>query len=301
MDTEVLRWFQQVADGMTVTEVSELARASQSGVSRSLARLEDEVGEQLLRRSGRTLRMTEAGVAFKRHVDAMIHQLDDGLAAVQQVIDPESGMVTLAFESWLGPGWVPSLVSAFRLQHPSVRFEMLTEPAETMDTLRHRGDIDLELTTSRPAPSTFGWHAVARAPLHLALSANHPLASQPRVALADLAECGFVAFRRGSSMRLVTDNMCAEVGLIPRIDFECDDLSTVLGFISAGLGIAITPLPHDYRDGPREADAVLRFLTITDASAALEIGIAWALQRRLLPAAQAFLEHIRSPQNKYDS
>ena len=301
MDTEVLRWFQQVADGMTVTEVSELARASQSGVSRSLARLENEVGEQLLRRSGRTLRMTEAGVAFKRHVDAMIHQLDDGLAAVQQVIDPESGMVTLAFEPWLGPGWVPALVSGFRLQHPSVRFQMLTEQAETMDTLRHRGDIDLELTTSRPSPSTFGWHAVARAPLHLALSANHPLASQPMVALADLGGFGFVAFRGGSSMRGVTDNMCAEVGLIPRIDFECDDLSTVLGFIAAGLGVAITPLPYGYGEGHQEANAVMRFLPITDASAALEIGIAWALQPRLLPAAQAFLAYVRSPQNKYDS
>ena len=293
MDTEVLRWFQQVADGVTVTEVSELARVSQSGVSRSLTRLEDEVGEQLLRRSGRTLRMTEAGVAFKRHVDAMIHQLDDGLAAVQQVIDPESGMVTLAFEPWLGPGWVPSLVSGFRLHHPLVRFQMMTEQAETMDTLRHRGDIDLDLTTSRPAPSTFGWHAIARAPLHLALSANHPLASQSAVALADLAEVGFVAYRGGSSMRAVTDNMCAEVGLIPRIDFECDDLSTVLGFIAAGLGVAITPLPHGHREGAWDADAAVRFLPITDASAALDIGVAWALQRRLLPAAQAFLAYVQ--------
>ena len=171
---------------------------------------------------------------------------------------------------------------------------MMTEQAETMDALRHRGDIDLELTTSRPAPSTFGWHTIARAPLHLALSVDHPLASQSAVALAELAEVGFVAFRGGSSMRGVTDNMCAEVGLIPRIDFECDDLSTVLGFIAAGLGVAITPLPHGYREGPREVDAAMRFLTITDASASLEIGLAWALQRRLLPAAQAFLAYVRA-------
>lgn len=295
MDTEVLRWFQQVSDGATVTEVSDLAMVSQSGVSRALARLEDEVGEQLLRRSGRTLRMTEAGVAFKRHVDVMIHQLDDGLAAVQQVIDPESGLVTLAFEPWLGPGWVPALVSGFRVEHPSVRFQMLTEHADMMATLRHRGDIDLELTTSRPSPSTFGWHSLARAPLHLAVSVNHPIASQPAVVLADLEESGFVAFREESSMRGVTDKMCAEVGVTPRIDFECDDLSTVLGFIAAGLGVAITPLPHGHREGFREADSVLRFLPISDASAALEIGVAWSLQHRLLPAAQAFLEHLRRP------
>ena len=61
MDTDALRWFQQVADGTTVTEVSELERVTQSGVSRALTRLEAEVGTPLLRKSGRTLRMTHAG------------------------------------------------------------------------------------------------------------------------------------------------------------------------------------------------------------------------------------------------
>src|ERR1019366_432184 len=61
MDTDALRWLQQVADGTTVTEVSELEAVTQSGVSRALARLEEQIGTPLLRRSGRTLRMTHAG------------------------------------------------------------------------------------------------------------------------------------------------------------------------------------------------------------------------------------------------
>jgi LysR family transcriptional regulator, transcription activator of glutamate synthase operon len=56
-----------------VTEKSDLDRVTQSGVSRALARLEAEVGTALLRRSGRTLRMTRAGAAFKGHVDALLH------------------------------------------------------------------------------------------------------------------------------------------------------------------------------------------------------------------------------------
>ena len=61
VDTDALRWFQQVADGTTVTEVSELEAVTQSGVSRALARLEAQVGTPLLRRHGRTLRLTQAG------------------------------------------------------------------------------------------------------------------------------------------------------------------------------------------------------------------------------------------------
>ena len=72
---DALRWFQQVADGVTVTEVSQIEGVSQPGVSRALARLDAELGTPLLHRSGRTLRMTYAGSAFKRHVDALLHHL----------------------------------------------------------------------------------------------------------------------------------------------------------------------------------------------------------------------------------
>ena len=118
MDTDALRWFQQVADGTTVTEVSEVEPVTQSGVSRALARLEAEVGTPLLRKSGRTLRMTLAGTVFKRHVDAMLHHLDDGIAAVNQLLDPDSGTVALAFQHSLGSWLVPDLVSSFRARHP---------------------------------------------------------------------------------------------------------------------------------------------------------------------------------------
>jgi LysR family transcriptional activator of glutamate synthase operon len=72
MDTDVLRWFTMVAEGATVTEVSELEMVTQSGVSRALARLEAQVGVPLLERSGRTLRLSRIGEVFKPHLDRML-------------------------------------------------------------------------------------------------------------------------------------------------------------------------------------------------------------------------------------
>src|SRR5258708_23938256 len=120
MDTDALRWLQQVADGTTLTEVSELEAVTQSGVSRALARLEAEVGTPLLRRSGRTLRMTHAGAVFKRHIDAALHQLDDGIAAVSQLIEPDTGSVALSFPHSLVTCVVPSLARRVRRGHPAV-------------------------------------------------------------------------------------------------------------------------------------------------------------------------------------
>ena len=84
------------------------------------------LGAPLLRRSGRVLRLTHAGAVFKPHLDAMLHNLDDGIAAVSQLIDPDTGVVALAFQQSLGTWLVPDLVRSFRTAHPRVRF-LLTQ------------------------------------------------------------------------------------------------------------------------------------------------------------------------------
>src|SRR4029078_3103071 len=126
------RWHQHVAGGTTVTEVSELESVTQSGVSRALARLEALSGTPLLRRAGRPLRMTHAGAVFKPHLDALLHNLDDGIAAVSQLIDPDTGVVALAFQQSLGTWLVPDLVRSFRTAHPRVRF-LLTQSRDEPD------------------------------------------------------------------------------------------------------------------------------------------------------------------------
>src|SRR5579863_9245100 len=147
MDTDALRWFQQVADGTTVTEVSELVGVTQSGVSRALARLEAQIGTPLLRRSGRTLRMTHAGAVFKPHLDAMLHQLDDGIAAVSQLIDPDTGTVALAFQQSLGTWLVPDLVRSFRAAHPGVGYRLTQVRDELTAPALDGGNADLEIGT----------------------------------------------------------------------------------------------------------------------------------------------------------
>lgn len=290
MDTQSLRWFQLVADGVTVTEVSAMERTSQPGVSRALARLEAEVGTPLLRRTGRTLRMTHAGVAFKHHVDAMMHSLDDGLAAVQQLIDPESGTVTLTFEPSLGGWLVPGLVAGFRARHPRVRLDLRPKRDELATAVRARGDVDLELSTLRPTGRGVGWRRLGREPLRLAVAGDHPLASRTEVSLGDVAGLAFVATPPTSQLRRASDELCARAGFEPDVAFECDDLPTLAGYVAAGLGVAVVPALA--AAAPARAGERLRRLPITDAGAVREIGMAWSTERTLLPAAELLRAHV---------
>jgi LysR family transcriptional regulator, transcription activator of glutamate synthase operon len=84
----------------------------------ALGRLEAETGTPLLRWSGRTPQMTHAGTVFKRHVDALPPQLDDGTAAASQLVEPETGTVGRAFQHFAGTWLVPDLIRTCRAAHP---------------------------------------------------------------------------------------------------------------------------------------------------------------------------------------
>ena len=290
MDTQTLRWFQLVADGMTLTDVSATEHTTQPGISRALARLEAEVGTALLRRSGRTLRMTHAGVAFKRHVDALMHELDDGLAAVQQLVDPETGTVTLSFQPSLGSWLVPDLIAGFRADHPDVRFDLRPKRDELVSTVGARGEVDLELSTSRPADPALGWRRLARQPLLLAVPSGHPLSGLAGASLADVADDPFITIRPSSLLRRQSDDLWARAGAPPRVAVECDDTVTMSGFVAAGLGVAIVPASPGAV--PESTAARLRHLAIADAEAVRDIGVTWSRERRLLPAAELFRGYV---------
>src|ERR1019366_8172553 len=99
VDTDAVRWFQQVGDGMTVTEVSELERVTQSGVSRAPARLEFEAGTPLLRRSGANAADDPRRFGFQNAMwMRCCFSWTTRSRGVNQLIEPETATVSLAFE-----------------------------------------------------------------------------------------------------------------------------------------------------------------------------------------------------------
>jgi len=273
-----------------VTEVSELAAVTQPGVSRALARLEAEVGTPLLRRSGRILRTTHAGVVFKRHVDALLHQLDDGIAAIGELVDPGTGTVTLAFQQSLGTWLIPDFVRSFRAAHPGVRFALTQVRDELHAPALDAGQADLEIGTLRRRDQDLHTRPLALEPLRLALPRDHRLAGRPEVHLADVADEPFVALRPTFALRKLCDDLCEQAGFRPAVVFEGDDLSAVRGFVAAGLGAAILPAPR--AGAPEAADGPVLYSEIPDPGAVREIWLTWSAERRLLPAAELFRQHV---------
>jgi LysR family transcriptional regulator, transcription activator of glutamate synthase operon len=322
MDTDVLRWFTMVAEGATVTEVSELEMVTQSGVSRALSRLEAQVGVPLLERSGRTLRLSRIGEVFKPHVDRMLEELVAGLDAVAQSVSPETGTVAVAFPQSLGSWLVPDLLGSFRAAHPGVGFRLTHVTDELHGLPLDGGKADLEINTRRfrtgpeavrPGDLAVRTERIGVEPLRLALPAAHRLAARqddgtwrgsgaghgdgglgdsgkPGIRLAEVAGEPFIALRPTSALRQLGDELCAAAGFRPKVVFEGDDISNVRGLVAAGLGVAIVPAPR--AGSPVAGPGPVLYPPILDDGAEREIYLTWPADKILLPAAELFRRHV---------
>lgn len=287
MQIQELRWFVAAVRDPNLTRLSGTLHISQPALSRSLRRLEQNVGGQLFDRVGRSLEPNEQGRALAARVARALEELDAGVRDVRQGADPERGEVRLAFLHTLGTWLVPELIGHYRAEHPRVRFRLRQNSAGVNLSGLLSGEHDLLLTSPRPADPLVGWTQLRREPLRLAVPPGHRLASRRRVRLREVAEEPFITVTEETGLRVLTDRLCERAGFSPRIAFEGQDVETLRGLVSAGLGVALLPA----RPG---APATPPLLAVADAGAERPIGLAWHRTRYLSPAAAAFGDYVRA-------
>ena len=184
------------------------------------------------------------------------------------------------------PLWVKG---RFRAAHPHVTFQLTQVHDEVHSAALDGGLADLEIGTRRARSAALRTRLIAIEPLRLAVQRDHPRAGQ-RLHLAEVSGEPFVSLRPTSALRKLGDDLCQQAGFRPAVVFEGDDLSTVRGFVAAGLGVAIVPAP---RAGTLEAAAgPLAYCEILDAGAVRDLTLTWSAERRLLPAAELFRRHV---------
>src|SRR5437763_1841220 len=141
---------------------------------------------------------------------------------------------------------MPLAVAEFRSQHPGVALTLAEgEPEEIAPRLR-AGDFDLALLFEFPGveePPTMRLRTMQllEDAMHVALPADHPLATKQALALADLGKEDWVQTSAQSPCARHVVRSCLAAGFEPRVTFESDDYETVQGLVAAGVGVALIP------------------------------------------------------------
>ncbi|MBP8534750.1 LysR family transcriptional regulator [Streptomyces sp. MK37H] len=226
---------------------------TQPAVSQQMKALEGAAGTPLLIRSGREMRLTEAGRALVRHAGGILAGLTAAEEEVAAIAGLRSGRVRLVSFPSGSSTLVPMALAEMRAAHPGTRVSLVeAEPPGSVEMLRS-GDCEIALAFRYPQVSAEAeaasggggeWDDLVLRPLLSdrlvgVVPEGHKLAGAGAVGIAELADEPWIAGCPRCRGHLV--EVCESEGFTPRIDFATDDYPTVVGLVGAGLGVAVLP------------------------------------------------------------
>ncbi len=289
LDVRRLRVLCEVARLGSFSAAAESLGYTQPAVSRQIAVLEAETGATLVQRLPQGAVLTDAGRLLVGRATAILSQLDDAEADLQALLGLRGGRLRLASFASAASTIVPLAVLRFRERHPRIELRItMADPDDSFSRVRS-GELDLALSHD-PAWLQDGFPGLDLVPLfddpmYVALPLDHPLAQAEPLSLSRFGvEAAWMVGTSSScpDARLLR-RACLDAGFEPRIAMQNDDYGAILGFVAAGVGVALVPdmVTHVVR-----RDVVIRELE--PALPARPISVAAAAGYRS-PAASAMI------------
>ena len=246
LDLKRLRVLGEVARQGSFSAAADALSYTQSAVSQAIARLEAEVGATLVVRDRRGVKPTAAGATLVEHAEAIFAQIEAAEADLAAVLGVRGGRLPVASFPSAGSTLMPLAVATFRRGHPDVALTLAEgEPEEIGPRLR-AGEFDLALLFEFPGVRERPGAGLRNVtlledPMHVALPAQHPLASKRALRLPDLRAEDWVQTSASSPCARHVVRLCLAAGFEPNVTFESDDYETVQGLVAAGVGVALVP------------------------------------------------------------
>ncbi len=263
LNLERLRVLHAVAAYGSVRGAAEALHVTTSAISQQVSKLEQEVGQRLLERQGRGVRLTDAAELLVRHAGQILSLVEGAEADLEAQRDAVVGRLSLAAFATAARGLGPYALRRLAERHPRLRVELSElEPDEAMP-MAARGDLDVVVAQdwfNAPLAVPGG---LVKSPLcddvaDVVLAAGHRLAGRASVGLAELAGEPWVAWARGSICHEWLLHTLRSLGQEPQIAHVAGEHQTQLAFAAAGLGVCVSPrlgrgaLPEGVRAVPVE-------------------------------------------------
>jgi LysR family transcriptional regulator, cys regulon transcriptional activator len=229
-----------VRQNFNLTEVANALYTSQSGVSKHIKDLEDELGVELFVRKGkRFLGLTDPGKELLTIVERMLLDAGNIKRLAEQFSQRDEGQLTIATTHTQARYALPQVVTAFKKAFPKVHLVLHQASPEELVRLLQSGDADIGIATEAVAEVPelvsfpyYGWYHSVIAPPH------HPL-HQQTLSLETLAEYPIVTYHQGFTGRAQIDRAFARAGLVPDIVMSALDADVIKTYVELELAVGI--------------------------------------------------------------
>lgn len=289
MKLHAFHYFVAVAEELHFGKAAARLQITQPALSRQIHRLETELGIQLLRRTKRTVELTEAGVAFLSEIRKALQQVDTAVQVAQRIARGEVGSLRIAFTPSSMHTVLPAILKHFRDRYPDVELAM-TEIC-TLDQINGLRTETIDLGFLHPPidDALLNLYPLQGERLLVALPHTHALAQQPQIPLKSLATESFILHPRYEGPVLYDQflALCQHAGFEPRIVYEEVKHQTRIGLVAAGMGITFVP------ESLQKAGLMgVSYAPLMGESLELQLAVAWR-QHEMSPVIERFLQVVK--------
>lgn len=281
-----LQAFRKVAELGSFSKAATALHVSQPAFSRRIEKLEEALGVRLLERTTRRVSLTSVGRDFDRKVQQLLNDLDQTLLGIRGVADTRMGEVTIACVPSTVYYFLPLVISRYHERYPKIRIKVLDAGANDVLTAVSNGEADFGLNFVGSQEADIDFTPLLEERFVAACRRDHPLAKKRRVTWTELAAFDYISVSKVSGNRFLLDQALSGVAGRPQAIYETQHVTTMLGLVEAGLGVAAVPsMAMPGADHPLLASVPLLEPTVTR-----RIGLIRRKSRSLSPAAQQLYE-----------
>lgn len=289
MELLQLKYFLTVARCEHVTEAAGKLHVTQSSLSKTIQRLEDDLGVPLFDRIGRKLRLNDFGRTFLQRTEKALFELEQGKREIADLSNKDQGILQLAVTT---ASTLPGILREFRKNQPDIQFHVQMVSLENMSRLLYRGEVDFGLSSPPMQGDDIECQILYDDPIVVAVPMGHRYAERSSIQLAELKDESFVGVKQGYGVRDMVDSTCQSAGFVPKYVYEGDEPARLTALVEAEIGLAFIP------STARNPHERIRYLQVEEHRLVREIALLSHKNRYISKAALEFrsvvMEHFNA-------
>lgn len=278
-----LRLILELADLRSFTQAAEAVHMSQSALSRAVNDAERRLGARLFERTTRSVEPTAVGAEFVRIARSMLARHEQSLREFTLFRDGLGGLVRIAALPSIAATILPALVADLRITSPAISLDITDTLAHVATEQLLAGHVDFAITVDDGLPDGVAFTPLAKDRFHVVFREDHPFHGRSQVPWSELGSQSLVTFGEASSLRALTDQTLARLGIAPLQTTKAQNIAVIAGLVQAGLGVAAAPATVL----PLMTFAHLMSAELVEPTIDRNIGIAHVPGRTVSPAARA--------------
>lgn len=279
MELLQLKYFLTVARCEHVTEAAGKLHVTQSSLSKTIQRLEDDLGVPLFDRIGRKLRLNDFGRTFLQRTEKALFELEQGKREIADLSNPDQGTLQLAVTT---ASTLPGILREFRKNKPDIQFHVQMVSLENMSRLLHRGEVDFCLSSPPIHGDDIECQILYDDPIVVAVPMGHRYADRSSIQLTELKDERIVGVKQGYGVRDMVDSVCQSAGFLPKYVYEGDEPARLTALVEAEIGLAFIP------STARNPHERIRYLQVEEHKLVREIALLSHKNRYISKAALEF-------------